>query len=153
MKDANEQVELVLPFDEYENSGKDLEPQGYFRWYDLKTDLASNNLRQNSGTKPTLLNSIISGGKNYGLFAYKLQKADKPCSDNIGVTYTAPAEASSEGWAGEDIACDVSRYIDGLDATKLILYMSQRSLSDTFPYPFCQAVSRQYYEYGYWQKS
>ena len=121
VKDANEQVELVLPFDEYENSGKDLEPQGYFRWYDLKTDLASNNLRQNSGTKPTLLNSIISGGKNYGLFAYKLQKADKPCSDNIGVTYTAPVEASSEGWAGEDIACDVSRYIDGLDATKTYL--------------------------------
>jgi len=121
VNDANEQVELVLPFDEYENSGKDLEPQGYFRWYDLKTDFASNNLRQNSGTKPTLLNSIISGGKNYGLFAYKLQKADKPCSDNIGVTYTAPAEASSEGWAGEDIACDVSRYIDGLDATKTYL--------------------------------
>ena len=121
VNDANEQVELVLPFDEYENSGKDLEPQGYFRWYDLKTDLASNNLRQNSGTKPTLLNSIISGGKNYGLFAYNLQKADKPCSDNIGVTYTAPAEASSEGWAGEDIACDVSRYIDGLDATKTYL--------------------------------
>lgn len=121
VKDANEQVELVLPFDEYENSGKDLEPQGYFRWYDLKTDLASNNLRQNFGTKPTLLNSIISGGKNYGLFAYNLQKADKPCSDNIGVTYTAPAEASSEGWAGEDIACDVSRYIDGLDATKTYL--------------------------------
>lgn len=121
VKDANEKVELVLPFDEYENSGKDLEPQGYFRWYDLKTDLASNNLRQNSGTKPTLLNSIISGGKNYGLFAYKLQKADRPCSDNIGVTYTAPAEASSEGWAGEDIACDVSRYIDGLDATKTYL--------------------------------
>ena len=117
----NDAVELVLPFDEYENSGKDLEPQGYFRWYDLKTDFASNNLRQNSGTKPTLLNSIISGGKNYGLFAYKLQKADKPCSDNIGVTYTAPAEASSEGWAGEDIACDVSRYIDGLDATKTYL--------------------------------
>lgn len=110
---------MVLPFDEYENSGKDLEPQGYFRWYDLKTDLASNNL--NSGTKPTLLNSIISGGKNYGLFAYKLQKADRPCSDNIGVTYTAPAEASTEGWAGEDIACDVSRYIDGLDATKTYL--------------------------------
>lgn len=121
VKEASEEIELVLPFDEYENSGKDLEPQGYFRWYDLKTDLASNNLRHNDGTKPTLLNSIISGGKNYGLFAYKLQKADRPCSDNIGVTYTAPAEASTEGWAGEDIACDVSRYIDGLDATKTYL--------------------------------
>lgn len=121
VKEASEEIELVLPFDKYENSGNDLEPQGYFRWYDLNTDLASNNLRQNSGTKPTLLNSIISGGKNYGLFAYKLQKADRPCSDNIGVTYTAPAEASSEGWTGEDIACDISRYIDGLDATKTYL--------------------------------
>lgn len=121
VREASEEIKLVLPFDEYENSGKDLEPQGYFRWYDLKTDLASNNLRHNDGTKPTLLNSIISGGKNYGLFAYKLQKADRPCSDNIGVTYTAPAEASTEGWAGEDIACDVSRYIDGLDATKTYL--------------------------------
>ena len=117
----NDAVELVLPFDEYENSGKELEPQGYFRWYDLKTDLVSNNLRQNSGTKPSLLHHIKSGGKNYGLFAYNLQKADKPCSSNIGVTYTAPAEASSDGWAGEDIACDVSRYIDGLDATKTYL--------------------------------
>lgn len=97
VKEASEEIELVLPFDEYENSGKDLEPQGYFRWYDLKTDLASNNLRQNSGTKPTLLNSIISGGKNYGLFAYKLQKADKPCSDNIGVTYTAQQKLHLKG--------------------------------------------------------
>ena len=121
VKDANENVELVLPFDKYENSGNPLEPQGYFRWYDLKTDLASNNLHKNSGTKPSLLYHIISGGKNYGLFAYNLQKADRPCSSNIGVTYTAPAGASSDGWAGEDIACDVSRYIDGLDATKTYL--------------------------------
>ena len=117
----NDKVELVLPFDKYENNGNELEPQGYFRWYDLKTDLASNNLHKNSGTKPSLLHHIISGGKNYGLFAYNLQKADRPCSSNIGVTYTAPAGASSEGWAGEDIACDVSRYIDGLDATKTYL--------------------------------
>ena len=117
----NDKVELVLPFDKYENNGNELEPQGYFRWYDLKTDLASNNLHKNSGTKPSLLHHIKSGGKNYGLFAYNLQKADRPCSSNIGVTYTAPAEASSDGWAGEDIACDVSRYMDGLDATKTYL--------------------------------
>lgn len=117
----NDAVELVLPFDEYHSGGKTLEPQGYFRWYDFKTDLASKNLRQNSGTKPSLLKNIISEGKDYGLFAYNLHKDDRPFSDNIGVTYTAPAEASTEGWAGEDIACDVSRYIDGLDATKTYL--------------------------------
>ena len=118
---ASDAVELVLPFDKYEDSGNPLEPQGYFRWYDLKTDLANKNLQKNSGAKASILHNIISEGKDYGLFAYKLQKADRPCSDNIGVTYTAPAEASSEGWAGEDIACDVSRYIDGLDATKTYL--------------------------------
>ena len=121
VKGENDAVELVLPLDEYHNGGKALEPQGYFRWYDFKTDLASKNLHQNSGTKPSLLKNIISEEKNYGLFAYNLQNDDRPFSDNIGVTYTAPAEASTEGWAGENIACDVSRYIDGLDATKTYL--------------------------------
>ena len=54
------------------------------------------------------------------MFAYNLYPA-LPTSSNIGVTYIAPAGASSDDWAGEDIACDVSRYIDGLDATKTYL--------------------------------
>lgn len=123
IKEDNEQVELVLPFDKYENgigSGSPLEPQGYFRWYDFKTDKANDNLSPVTGTgASTLLNHITSEGKDYGLFAFNLPQF--PVSKNIGVTYTAPAGASSEGWVGEDIACDVSRYIDGLDATKTYL--------------------------------
>ena len=123
VKDANEQVELVLPFDKYENgigSGTPLEPRGYFRWYDFKTDKANDNLSPVTGTgASTLLNHIVSGSNDYGLFAFNISQ--DPVSKNGGVTYTAPAEASSEGWAGEDIACDVSRYIDGLDATKTYL--------------------------------
>lgn len=123
IKDDKETVELVLPFDKYENgigSGSPLEPQGYFRWYDFKTDKANDNLSPVTGTgASTLLNHITSEGKDYGLFAFNLPQL--PVSKNIGVTYTAPAGASSEGWAGEDIACDVSRYIDGLDATKTYL--------------------------------
>lgn len=119
VKDANEKVELVLPFDKYENSGDPLEPQGYFRWYNFTKDIASDNLTPNTGTGTTFLNHIKSGGNDYGLFAYKLTAP--PTSSNIGVTYTAPTEASSEEWAGEDIACDVSRYIDGLDASKTYL--------------------------------
>ncbi len=117
VKDANEQVELVLPFDDYKGSSDALEPQGYFRWYDFNKDRASANLRANTGT---LLHNIKSGSEDYGLFAYNLYPA-LPTSSNIGVTYTAPAGASSDEWAGEDIACDVSRYIDGLDATKTYL--------------------------------
>ena len=119
----NEQVELVLPFDKYENeigSGSPLEPRGYFRWYDFNTDKANNNLSPVTGTgASTLLNHIISESKDYGLFAFNISQ--DPVSKNVGVTYTAPAGASSDEWAGEDIACDVSRYIDGLDATKTYL--------------------------------
>lgn len=117
VKDANEQVELVLPFVNYKGSSDALEPQGYFRWYDFNKDRASANLRANTGT---LLHNIKSGSEDYGLFAYNLYPA-LPTSSNIGVTYIAPAGASSDDWAGEDIACDVSRYIDGLDATKTYL--------------------------------
>lgn len=117
VKDANEQVELVLPFDDYKGSSDALEPQGYFRWYDFNKDRASANLRANTGT---LLHNIKSGSEDYGLFAYNLYPAF-PTSSNIGVTYTAPTGASSDDWAGEDIACDISRYIDGLDATKTYL--------------------------------
>lgn len=121
VKDANEQVELVLPFVNYKSSSDALEPQGYFRWYNFNTDRASANLNPNTGTgTSTLLKSIKSGSEDYGLFAYNLYPAF-PTSSNIGVTYTAPAGASSDGWEGEDIACDVSRYIDGLDATKTYL--------------------------------
>lgn len=120
IKEDNEQVELVLPFDDYHNGSDPLEPQGYFRWYDFNKDRASANLRANTGTTPTLLHNIKSGSEDYGLFAYNLYPA-LPTSSNIGVTYTAPTGASSKDWAGEDIACDVSRYIDGLDATKTYL--------------------------------
>lgn len=119
----NEQVELVLPFDRYENeigSGSPLEPQGYFRWYDFKTDEASTSIKPNEGPgAKTLLHNIKSGRIDYGLFAFNLPQL--PVSKNVGVTYTAPVGASSDEWAGEDIACDVSRYIDGLDATKTYL--------------------------------
>lgn len=120
IKEDNEQVELVLPFVNYHNGSDALEPQGYFRWYDFNKDRASANLRANTGTTPTLLHNIKSESEDYGLFAYNLYPV-YPTSSNIGVTYTAPAGASSEGWVGEDIACDVSRYIDGLDATKTYL--------------------------------
>ena len=120
---ANDAVELVLPFDKYENAigqGSPLEPQGYIRWYDFKTDKVNDNLSPVTGTgASTLLKNIVSGGNDYGLFAFNLPQT--PVSKNVGVMYTAPTEASSDRWEGEDIACDVSRYIDGLDASKTYL--------------------------------
>ena len=121
IKDDNEKVELVLPFDKYHNGSDALEPQGYFRWYNFTTDRASANLNPNTGIgATTLLHNIKSGVQDFGLFAYNLYP-NFPTSNNIGVTYTAPEGASSKDWEGEDIACDVSRYIDGLDASKTYL--------------------------------
>ena len=128
VKDDNEKVELVLPFDKYHNGSDALEPQGYFRWYNFTTDRASANLNPNTGTgATTLLHNIKSGVQDFGLFAYNLYP-NFPTSNNIGVTYTAPEGASSKDWEGEDIACDVSRYIDGLDASKTYL-MHEPTLS------------------------
>lgn len=118
VKNAGDKVELVLPFDKYD-SGEPLEPQGYFRWYDFKKDRACANLKKNSATE-SLLKSIVSDSEDYGLFTYNLNSA-LPTRSKIGVTYIAPAGASSDDWAGEDIACDVSRYIDGMDASKTYL--------------------------------
>ena len=128
VKDDNEKVELVLPFDKYHKGSDALEPQGYFRWYNFTTDRASANLNPNTGTgATTLLHNIKSGVQDFGLFAYNLYP-NFPTSNNIGVTYTAPEGASSKDWEGEDIACDVSRYIDGLDASKTYL-MHEPTLS------------------------
>ena len=85
VKDAGDNVELVLPFDKYTGSGDALEPKGYFRWYDINKDKACGNLQKNGTT--SLLNSIVSDGEDYGLFAYNL--SEYPVSKNIGVTYNA----------------------------------------------------------------
>lgn len=37
-KEYNPQILLSLPFQRYEGDGNDLEPRGYFRWYNYNTD-------------------------------------------------------------------------------------------------------------------
>ena len=108
-------------------SSNELEPYGWYRWYDYKTDLMSANL---SGNSSTLLKSLTDQyNKNIGLIAYKLQ-GEKISSTNyrhkatktyIGVNYKyTEANAKNANWAGETIACDVSRYIDySISGTKV----------------------------------
>ena len=50
-----------------------------------------------------------------GLFAWKKSiRGEKygPSRIRQGVKYTAPTEAANANWEGEEIACDVSKYID-----------------------------------------
>lgn len=105
--------ELSLPFSGYSDDGADLEPRGYFRWYNYDTDKASAQLKAYSYSFRSKLNSMQdSRGVNKGLVAYNL--TSKPNRKLVGVIYTRPSDTS---WTGETIACDVSRYVDGCNGT------------------------------------
>ena len=103
--------ELSLPFSGYSGNGADLEPRGYFRWYNYDTDEASAQLKAYS-TSTLLQRMKDTHGIDKGLIAYNLSA--KPNRNLVGAVYTRPADAS---WRGETIACDVSRYVDGCNGT------------------------------------
>ena len=105
--------ELSLPFSGYSGDGADLEPRGYFRWYNYDTDKASAQLETYSYSFRSKLKSMKdSRGVDKGLVAYNL--TSKPNRKLVGVIYTRPSDTS---WTGETIACDVSRYVDGCSGT------------------------------------
>lgn len=103
--------ELSLPLSGYSGDGADLEPRGYYRWYNYDTDKASSQLKVYSASSK-LKNMQDSRGVGKGLVAYNL--SSKPNRNLVGVKYTRPSDAS---WTGETIACDVSRYVDGCSGT------------------------------------
>lgn len=109
--------ELSLPFSGYSGDGADLEPRGYFRWYNYDTDKASAQLETYSSFYSYFYRSKLksmkdSRGVDKGLVAYNL--SSKPNRKLVGVIYTRPSDTS---WTGETIACDVSRYVDGCNGT------------------------------------
>lgn len=103
--------DLSLPFSGYSGNGTDLEPRGYFRWYNYDTDKASAQLKAYSASGK-LQSMKDDHGIDKGLIAYNL--SSKPNRNLVGAVYTRPADAS---WSGETIACDVSRYVDGCSGT------------------------------------
>ena len=106
--------ELSLPFSGYSGDGADLEPRGYFRWYNYDTDKASDHLEKSSNFLRSKLKSMKdSRGVDKGLVAYNLSSG--PNLNSVGVRYTRPSDTS---WTGETIACDVSRYMDGCNGKR-----------------------------------
>ena len=100
-----DEEELLLPLQYYTTGGNDTEPRAYFRWYDFNTDQKSENL-------------VAIGDKlnerTWGHVA--LPFGDDPCSGRVGVKFKAPTGFTSLTESGEIlIACDVSRYLDGMD--------------------------------------
>ena len=107
-------VPLTLPLEAYNNNGHaGLEPLGYYRWYNYDTDEASANITADTQDTNYLHEISDEKGNKKGLLAYNLDEKTL-WQGNIGVNYTRP---NDNNWKGETIACDVSRYIDGMDAT------------------------------------
>ena len=111
-KENPKQVMLKLPIQDYTGNSDDLEPRGYFRWYDYETDAESEHLSACDATQTKLFKK-----NNRGLFANNI--GTKPTSNLIGVYYNTSHVTDS--WAGETIACDVSRYVDGMDESRTYL--------------------------------
>lgn len=109
--ETNQQVELRLPFQRYDSGGNDLEPRGYFRWYNYDTDKASNHLNTADAT------TKLQKKGDWGLFANNI--GTHPTHQLIGVNYKTSHVTDS--WKGETIACDVSRYVDGMDESRTYL--------------------------------
>lgn len=111
--ESNQQVMLMLPIQNYTGSSNDLEPRGYFRWYNYDTDEGSDHLVTCGDATQTKL----SKKGNWGLFANNI--IVHPTSNLIGVNYTT--SHVNDSWEGETIACDVSRYVDGMDESRTYL--------------------------------
>lgn len=117
-------MELELPFVGWNSTTNDLEPYGWIRWYDYTTDLKSDRLSVYSSRY-----SVLSSRKDYtskkdiGLIAGTLSASGR---NYVGVNYNKPSGADAADWAGETIACDVSRYIDYKTTTSSrVTYISQ----------------------------
>lgn len=110
-KETNQQVMLDLPFQWYGASGNNLEPRGYFRWYNYDTDKASDHLNTADAT------TKLQKKGDWGLFANNI--GTHPTHQLIGVNYKTSHVTDS--WEGETIACDVSRYVDGMDESRTYL--------------------------------
>ena len=108
---TDNQVRLDLPIQNYTGSSNDLEPRGYYRWYNYDTDKASDHLNTADAT------TKLQKKGDWGLFANNI--GTHPTHQLIGVNYKT--SHVNDSWKGETIACDVSRYVDGMDASRTYL--------------------------------
>lgn len=104
-----EERTLILPFENYTSGGNNLEPRGYIRWYDWKTDTKVVDKTTDSSKKFTFTKAGTAlNDADRGLFGLCL--SGDPTHNTVGVTFTPDADFSEI----IDIACDVSKYSDGI---------------------------------------
>lgn len=101
--------QLILPFENYTSDGNNLEPRGYIRWYDWKTDTKVVDKTTDSSKKFTFTKAGTAlKDADRGLFGLCL--SGNPTHSTVGVTFIPDADFSES----IDIACDVSKYSDGI---------------------------------------
>ena len=103
-------VALHLPFQKYTDTGNNLEPAAYIRWYDWTTDINNNRLAK-VGAKLNDLSETNNGvtvSRGY-FFLNNDENALQPIHNMVGVTFN-PQDISGQ----VTIACDVSKYYDGI---------------------------------------
>ena len=119
---------LELPFENYmrgyktgiTGDGNDLEPRAYFRWYDWNTDkavVAEESAFTFTACNPNILKhymeTVNSETRDRGLVAINLDP-EHPTQGRIGVWIKVASNFATKYPNGIDIACDVSRYSDGI---------------------------------------
>ena len=144
LEDGQQEV-LKLPLQYYDGDtqdpwghyGSDTEPMGYIRWYDWTTDKNTNcitptltTLQGNVGKGQNLLKRLMSNGEDRGW--YTVMTDLFPTQEMVGVNFVAP-DGFSEMTDEIVIACDISRYMDGLDDSKRYL-VHEPTLSTRYIY-------------------
>ena len=107
---------LKLSFQKYMGNGEVLEPAAYIRWYDWTTDLGTDMLSINNPSGSWLEKFTDSDtGNSRGLFFLNREKqAMYPRHSTVGVNFNTAALASLDENGYYEIACDVSKYYDGI---------------------------------------
>ena len=128
---GNTFVPLRLSFQNYMNgntagNGADLEPQGYIRWYNYLTDKGDDShLVRYQSYMNQLVSVNNSAGESAGYIGYNLgfrgtaqanntflNTSSGPRLNTVGCAYQLTSDCNNADWAGADIGCDVSRYVD-----------------------------------------
>ena len=117
-----EREALKLPYQDYLGGGNDTEPMAYIRWYDWKTDKNSEYLTPSGDADSRLIRlmSTEGGADPVDRGWYNIMLNANPTRTNVGIDFVAP-EGFSNMTEEIVIACDVSRYMDGLDDSKQYL--------------------------------
>lgn len=103
-------IPLKLPFQNYYGAGNNLEPTAYIRWYDWTTDVNHNRLVKDGSYLEDMQEQNNGSTVSRGFFMLNNSVGGiQPTQSLVGVSFN-PSGLSEQ----VTIACDVSKYYDGI---------------------------------------